>query len=176
MSVLKDSDDLHRDIPQDANGDPIFFILPLKVRASYDRKMAACEAGWRATGDPAFVGEALTYLWSYRQPPPSWLHEAGWKLVTGRRTKGDATRAFNTTVRWMRYEAVRDAKRTDLTWQDAYERAAEVLAETRAAAKAATMEAAYKEVAKDLREGRGTRYFLTPKLPRDGSSLKPSPR
>jgi len=64
----------------------------------------------------------------------------------------------------MRYQTVRDAKRSGLTWESAYDRAAEVLAETTARADRDTMKDSYAKVAKDLREGRGALYGM-PKSP-----------
>jgi hypothetical protein len=48
----------HPGIPRDADGVPIFLVLPPELRASYDKKMRRCERGWQTTRDPAFVGEA----------------------------------------------------------------------------------------------------------------------
>ncbi len=86
----KTDDDDHRDhrvIPGDADGNPIFLILPAGVQASYDRKMKACEDGWRATGDPWAVAEAHTLTLLHRQVPPAWLDDAVWALAIQRRTK-----------------------------------------------------------------------------------------
>ena len=110
MPVLKDLDDVHRDIPKDENGDPIYLVLPDGVRTRYERKLAMCEAGWRETHDPAFIGEAHTLARLHHQPSPAWLDEAVWTLVVGRRTKTHANRAREAHIRLMRYEAVRDAK------------------------------------------------------------------
>jgi hypothetical protein len=169
--------DPHRDVPTDENGDPIFLVLPAGVRASYDRKMTKCEAGWKASGDPAFVAEVQIHTHLHRQPPPLWLSEAVIELAAKRRTKGYATRVYNAAVRRMRYEMVREAERSGMTWDDAYEAAADMLAGTRA--KGTTMKKAYVEVAADLKSGRGGRY-LSPLVPNmklgDARRRKPSPR
>jgi hypothetical protein len=114
--VMEQANDDHRGIPRDADGNPVFLILPPGMRASYERKMAKCEAGWRATGDPAFLTEAeiLTYL--HRQVSPLWLTETNIALNAKRRTKGYAKRAIEAHIRWMRYDAVRTAKEDGLRW------------------------------------------------------------
>jgi hypothetical protein len=171
--------DPHRDIPKDANGDPIFLVLPDGVRAKYERKLAKCERGWRASGDPAFIAEAEIHAHLHRQPKPLWHSEAVLELCAKRRTKGYATRVYNAAVRRMRYEAVREAERRGMTWNDAYEAAAEALHGTRAAGAASTMKDAYVEVAADFKNGRGGRY-LWPLIPRkklgDVLRRKPPPR
>src|SRR6516225_3239124 len=86
-AMARDDDD-HRGIPRDTNGDPIFLILPPGVKASYDELMAGCEAGWRATGNPAFIKEAMILVHLHRQPPPLWLSEAVCTLADNRRAKG----------------------------------------------------------------------------------------
>jgi hypothetical protein len=156
--------DKSRRIPSDAAGIPVFLTLPANVQASYDRKMKSCEAGWRASGDPWAVAEAHTLTLLHRQVPPAWLDDAVWALAVKGRTKAHAKRAQEATIRFMRYEAVRDAHRLDgLSWDRAKARAAEVLAETPAAAEAETIWKAYKRVKKkDLEKGRGGLYF-TPK-------------
>ena len=134
--ATRSADDPHQAIPKDAHGDPIFFILPDGVRASYERNLAKCEAGWRATGDPGFIrdAQALTHL--HRQPPLLWLSEAVIELAAKRRTKGYATRVLRNTIKQMRYEAVwkavlkakhkavRKAKPKASIWDEAYESAA----------------------------------------------------
>jgi hypothetical protein len=157
--VLKDPDDVHRDIPKDENGDPIFLVLPDGVRASYERKMAHCEVGWQATGDPAFVIEAEILRHLNRQVPPLWLTEANITLNTKRRTKGYAKRATESHIRWMRYDAVRTAKEHGLRWlQKRAEEAKELAAKAKecaadltgdAKAKAKHAAEAATEVAKD---------------------------
>jgi hypothetical protein len=173
-------DNGHSGIPLDADGVPIFFILPPELRAKYEKKLARCEAGWRATSDPLFVREALLLTYLHRQLSLLWPIEPACDLIAGQRTKGDHTRAYNAAIRRMRYEAVRDArgggpKHGGLSWEKAYKRAAEVLAPTRAAAEPSTMKMHYNEVKSDLKNGRGGLYAL-PKIPRAklGDVLKSS--
>jgi hypothetical protein len=160
-------------IPRDAAGDPIFLILPDRNRASYDRKLAACEAGWRTTGDPLAVSEAAVWAYAHRQPLPRWLTEAVVMLATNSRGKDPAKRALEAAADSLRYQAVCDAKAErragylkgrKVSWEAAYGRAADVLAQTHARGSAAAMKRSYQKVKRDLREGRGARYF-TPKIP-----------
>jgi hypothetical protein len=159
-------------IPHDAGRDPIFLMLK-GIRASYNRKLAACEAGWRATGDPLAVSEAMIYVHLHHQPPPRWLTEAVVTLATKRRGKARAKRALEDAADSLRYQAVRDAqagrragdlKNRKVTWEQAYGRAADVLAQTPARGSAFTMKRSYQKVKRDLQAGRGGRYF-TPKIP-----------
>jgi hypothetical protein len=161
------------EIPRDAAGDPIFLILRDGVRASYDRKLAACEAGWRDTQDPLAVSEAMIYVHSHRQPPPRWLTEAVAMLADDHRGRAHAKRALEAMADSWRYQAVRDAKAErragnlqgrKVSWEQAYGRAADVLAGTPASGSADTMKRSYQKVVRDLRAGRGGRYF-TPKRP-----------
>ena len=159
--------DPHQHIPKDANGVPIFLILSDGTRASYERRMAACEAAWLATGDPLVIDEAQTWTFTHRQPIPSWLHEAVGQLAHGRRTKTHAKRAIERAVKFMRYQAVRDAHWPDgrsrpkkLSWPKSYERASEVLKGSSAAGEPSTMEDDYKEVIADLKNGRGGLYHV----------------
>jgi hypothetical protein len=162
------------EIPRDAAGDPVFLILRDGIRASYDRKLAACEAGWRATGDPAAVGEAVIYVHLHRQPLPRWLAEAVAMLADDRRGDAHAKRGLEAAADSLRYQAVRDAKagrmagglkdKGKVSWETAYGRAAEVLAPTFARGSADTMKRSYQKVKRDLRDGRGGLYFA-PKIP-----------
>jgi hypothetical protein len=148
--------------------------LPAGVRASYDRKMQACEAGWQATSDPWAVAEAMTLTTLHRQPPPAWLDDAVWALACKRRTKKHARRAREAGIRFMRYLAVHHAHHLDgLSWVKAYEHAAEVyMGNPDIAADAERMRKAYKQVKKDLRKGRGGLYFTPKKQQRH--ALKPN--
>ena len=116
MPPKEDLDTLHQDIPKDANGDPVFFILPDDMRASYERKLRQCELGWQATNDSAFLTEAEILRHLHRQVSPLWLAEANIALHAKRRTKGHAKRAIETGIRWMRYDTLRTAKEHGLHW------------------------------------------------------------
>ena len=162
---IDDASDPHRDIPKDAKGEPIFLVLPDQMRARYERRLTQCEAGWRASHDPAFVSEAQILTHLHRQPPALWLSEAVIELAARRRTKGDATRILNNAIRQLRYKAVREAKaKPGTSWNAAYAAASEALAGTGAAGEPRTMKGAYRDVNNDRKNARGARY-LTPLLP-----------
>jgi hypothetical protein len=159
--ATEQADDDHCNIPRDADGKPVFFILPPGMRVSYERKMRQCELGWQATRDPAFVTEAQIHTHLHRQPPLLWLTEAIIALNTKRRTKDDAKRAIEAQTRWMRYDAVRTAKEHGLRWLQgrvkavtesaakAKERAVDLTGDAKAKAKHAAEAAT--EVAKDAK-------------------------
>ena len=109
-------DDPHYNIPRDANGDPIFFILEPDIRRSYEHRHLACERGWSVTDDPAFIAEALIWSHLHRQPNPLWLTEAAVTVVLDRRTKTQANRVRERRVQWVRFTTVRDAKEQGLRW------------------------------------------------------------
>src|SRR6516165_6647035 len=188
-------DDPHYNIPRDAKGDPIFFILEPDIRRSYEHRHLACERGWSVTDDPAFIAEALIWSHLHRQPNPLWLTEAAVTVVLDRRTKTQANRVRERRVQWVRFTTVRDAKEQGLrwlqtrieavqhfvedaelraekirkrgwvTWEEARELAAEGLCRTEMKGEPDTMRKDYERVKRDLEAGRGGLYFL-PKLPR----------
>jgi hypothetical protein len=151
----------YRHIPKDAAGVPAFLILPDGVGASYERRMSNCKACWEATGDPWALSEAHTLVSIHRQAPPAWLDEAIYRLADRRRTKAHTKRAREAMIRSVRYQAVRDVHDHDgLTWEEAYEAAERVLAEIPAVkASANVMRKAYMAVKRDMKAGRGGRYF-----------------
>jgi hypothetical protein len=165
----EDGDDGHRGIPRDADGNPIFLILPAKMRATLDRYLEQCEAAWRE-GEPLAVAEALTWIYLYRQPVPKWLEEAVVALAIGRRTKQQAKHLLEANIRVLRYQTVRDLKvgipgrygpsNADRSWEETYEKAAEILRGTRVAGSSATMKADYMQVRRDYRAGRHGKYFF----------------
>ena len=163
MRQKRDKKDLgpeYGHIPRDAAGDPVFLILPEGVRDTYDRWMASCKAGWLETGDPWAISTAHTMTMLHRQVSPLWLDEAILSLADNHRTKVHAKRAREAAVRLMRYMAGRDARASGQTWEAAYAKAERVLATNpAAAAEPDTMRKAYQEVKRDLRAGRGGRYF-----------------
>jgi hypothetical protein len=159
---------LHRNIPKDANGDPIFLILPPELRPRYEARMAQFQRGWNASRDPAFVTEAHKWAHLHRQPSPQWLDEAVWILAANRRTAEHAKRADERAAHFMRYQAVRDVKGPGVSWEQATERAAEILAGTGAEGEPKTMWESYKLVKRDLREGRGDLYIRPKPQRRDG--------
>jgi hypothetical protein len=136
-----------------------------------ERQMRRCQQGWEATRDPAFIVEAQALIDIYQRPPPPWLSEAIYDLATEIRaeTKEYAARARQALVRRLRFEAVLAAK-PGRTWPEAHAEAARVLADKPGCGGVDSMKAAYGEVAKDIREGRGDLY-ITPH-PERGEILK----
>jgi hypothetical protein len=132
------------DVPRDAKGDPLYLIFVGCELANFERKMKSLEAGWRETGDPLIVQEATTLIRIYRQTLPPWLDEAVFDLTNKIRTKAHAKRAYEAHVRFKRYRAVADGNKLDkLTWTEAYDQAARVLADTPAAGDPDTMRKSY---------------------------------
>lgn len=151
----------HQHIPRDAQGDPVFLILPKGLRARYDEWMGNLEAFWKATEDPIAVSEAHTLTLIYRQVSPLWLDEAIYRLADQRRSKNHPKRVREAVIRSSRYMAVRDAKKRGLTWPEAYEAAERSCASNSATAGTwETMRRAYMDVKADLKAGRGGLYFL----------------
>jgi hypothetical protein len=166
------SDDDHRAIPRDAEGAPIFLILPPSLRAEYEKRMAQCEAAWRE-GEPLAAAEAVKWADIHRQPNPKWIGQAVIELAIGRRTAKQAKRYAEAGIRLRRYMLVRDLKigvpglwpqatwiTGDLAWEKVFERAAELSVGTAMAASAATFKADYCAVKRDHNAGRSGKYFL----------------
>jgi hypothetical protein len=150
---------LHRHIPRDSAGNPIFLILPASDRTWYERKMRGCERGWRATGDPLAISEAVTLTFLHRQPLPAWLDEAVWALANARRHGGHSKREREAFIRSQRYQAVRWAQRDGMNLEKAYVEASRILADTKAGGTPEVMADAFQAVRRDLKEGRGGLYF-----------------
>jgi hypothetical protein len=147
-------------IPRDAAGNPVFLILSDNDRKWYDRWMKSCEAGWRDSKDPWAVSEAHTLTSICRQVSPAWLDEAVYLLACKRRTKIYPKRAQEASVRLTRYWAVRRALARGFSWEDAYDEAVRMLDGDRMERAGRDMMAtAYKDVTKDLKAGRGGKYF-----------------
>jgi hypothetical protein len=132
-----------------------------------------CEAAWRE-GEPLAVAEAATLSRLYRQPIPVWLDQAIVDLAMVRRSKHQAKRYLESRIHLARYEAVRDFKagalvqETDKTtrrlppmsWDESYDRAAEILAGTQMAGDSRTMRESYCLVRRDLKAKRYGKYFV----------------
>jgi hypothetical protein len=153
-----DADDDHRGIPRDANNDPIFLILPDGVRAKYQARMAACESAWREGGDPLVAAEATSWTHTHRQPIPAWLEQAIVDLAMARRSGAQAKRHAESGLHLVRYMTVRDLK-VGMTWDEAHNKAAEMLAKTPAAGSADTMKSSYAKVRRDLKARHAGKYF-----------------
>jgi len=171
----------HQHIPRDANGDPIFLILPAAMRASYEEQLAACKAGW-GEGEPLAVAEAQSLTHYYRQPSPAWLEEAVVQLTVKCRTKAQAKRYAEAQIRMARYRQVHTLKigqaggylrtvedgrkvheliRPDesMSWEKARAKASDLSAGKLEVGKASTMKTGYDTVQNDLNEGHSGKYF-----------------
>ena len=130
--------------------------------------MSSCKAAW-GEGEPLAVAEAETWAFLYRQPIPAWLERAVFDLAIGRRSKSQAKRLRNAAIQMARYSTVRDLKvgipglydpiTAETPWERIYAMASEGLAGSRAAGSADTMKKAYQNVRRDLKKGRGGKYF-----------------
>ena len=132
--------------------------------------MAQCAAAW-SEGEPLAVAEAVTWTHTHRQPIPKWLEEAVVGLAMMLRSKQQEKRYTEAGIRLRRYMTVRDLKLdinfahgtarriTDISWETAFEKAAERLADTEAAGSAARIKSDYCKVQRDLNAGHGGRYF-----------------
>jgi hypothetical protein len=109
---------------------------------------AAVENAWRMSGNLHVIADRLAFCRLRNEPPPEWLHKALLDLATAS-TKTPHARLTRPLVR---YVAVREAHdREGLTWENAYERAAEVLHGQPAGGSAETMRRDYKVVRNKLR-------------------------
>jgi hypothetical protein len=148
MSKCEDLEAQHRGIPRDADGNPVYLILPPKWQVQYEKDMELCRAGWQATRDPYIAAEAVSWVHLHRQPVPAWLHEALWVVAAGRRGKAHAQRALVASKHLQRYMAVRDFKADGLTWEESYTRAAGLCG-----GEAEAMKQSYCRVKNDLKRG-----------------------
>ncbi len=172
--------DDHEGIPRDAKGVPIYLILPDDIRVKFECKIAACE-NWTQTHDPLAYIEAAVWVWSHRQPLPTWLLNA---IARGGIELRSPQQAENARLRYMhhaRYRAVMDAmydyirtedgpfklvarrnsKGRPISKQKAYETAARICKCDWPAAKRS-----FKVVRDDLANGYAGRYHTlkTPRL------------
>jgi hypothetical protein len=178
----------HQHIPRDDKGNPVYLVLPDALRVQYEEQMRLCEAAWRE-GEPLAVAEATTCAHLYRQPVPAWLEQAVVGLAMGRRSPLQAKRYTAAQIRFWRHMTVRDLKLdidfstgkarriTEISWEEAFERAAELLAKTPMAGSAATMRRDYCVVQGDLNAGRfGLSFNLKDRRYRLNGNPDPTPR
>jgi hypothetical protein len=159
-----ENDHPHRHIPRDDKGDPIFLILPAADQAKLEQRLAQCRTAWDE-GEPLAFADAVSVLKIYRQPPPLWVAEAATMLAMNRRGKREAKRHLEAMQRLTRYIAVRDLKvgipghyepaHAELTWPQAFERAADVLK-----CSVASVKADYARVRRDLKAGHHGKYYI----------------
>jgi hypothetical protein len=171
--------DDHRGIPRDAEGNPIYLILPNVIRIKYERLITACERAWIQTGDPLAYVEATGWAFAHRQPLPTWVFHAIVKTGAELRTPQQAKTALLRNIHFMRYRAVRDimydmARRADgrlqlvarhdskgrrVSQQKAFEAVAEI-----DGCEWSAIKRSYKQVRADLDNGYAGRYHFM-KLP-----------
>jgi hypothetical protein len=145
-----DDDDDHRGIPHDAE------------TAQYTYGMTTCEEGWQATQDPAFIIDAQILAHRHRQPSPAWLTDAITGLLIKLRAKSFTTNVASRALNLTRWKAVHDGHYgKGLSWEKAYEFAADELTETEAAGEPRTMKSSYQKVTRDIRAGRSDVYILS---------------
>jgi hypothetical protein len=151
----------HRHIPRDANGDPVYLILPPAIRADYERRISACEAAWKE-GEPLAVSEAVAWTTLFRQVNPKWLDQAVFDLALSKRTPRQVERYRDAMKRSIRYQYVRNLNNEGegVTWDEAYAEASILLEGTHAAGSVDTMKREYTKAAGDLKRGRGGRYHM----------------
>jgi hypothetical protein len=150
--------DCHENIPKDANGDPIFLILPPGDRAKYEKRMASLKQAWAATEDPAYFREATTLQFIHRQPTPRWLYEAGDAIAAGRRTRQHDEQYLDGQRHLRRYTTVRAFREAGYTEDAALDKAVEELARTGHAAARTTIKDSYDRIRRELQAGRYGRY------------------
>jgi hypothetical protein len=138
---------------------------------TFERRMAACESAWRA-GNLLAVLDAVASSAQLRQPPPAWLIEAVSALVDLRMTPHERRRHEQDLIHYTRWDAVKElrARRRDLfkqdddgrgmTWEKARAAVSVLLEGTAAAGGEDAIKASYDLVEREMREGRGGRFFL----------------
>ncbi len=136
----------------------------------YEERMAACEAAWRE-GEVLAIAEAATWTKHQYQLPP-WFEQAIIELAIAKRSDKQAQRHAESGIHLMRYMTVRDLKigtpsssgryippAVHITWDNAYDQAAKMLAGTPAAGAAPTMKKSYAKVRRELDAGHAGRFF-----------------
>jgi hypothetical protein len=152
----------HDNVPKDAKGVPVFFILPDGVRASYERKLRSSKRAWLATGDPGALRKAAYDIKYHRQPEPDWYFDAIVTLLTGMRSDDDVQRAQRNAVHSQRYQIVRDiladnAADPEMSVDDACEHAANRFA---AYGSWQDFKRSYYKVKKALKQGYGAAFNI----------------
>ena len=118
-----------------------------------------CHAAWRA-GSTKAVADAVLWCNAHRRVMPEWLSSAVDKVITKRRTKAEAQGLDARARDFLRWQTVIKLREAGVSWQRAYEQAADQLANTAARGEPATVAESYKTVARDLRAGRTAKYAV----------------
>jgi hypothetical protein len=129
----------------------------------FDRdQLARLEAVWNAEHLNEAVVEAITYCARRGLPSPLWAVAALRYLVpaTPNRGKGKPSRR-QSMKHYTRWSAVEEAREElGVSWDEAYQRASDILKDTDAAGSPAVIKRSYLIVAKDFRNGITGRYWL----------------
>lgn len=136
---------------------------------SFYEHMKRCEAAWRA-GVSLAVAEAVSICRIYQHLPPPWLDEAVAQIVEQKQTPAEAQEYLFNMKHYTRWDAVKELRerkaefleRGDTraaTWDNIFSAVSEVLADTAFAGGRDAIEKSYKEVERDMREGKAAKYF-----------------
>jgi hypothetical protein len=168
MPAKKDRDP-HRDIPKDAEGNPIFFILPDGIKASYERKLRSAKETWLATGDTGALRKAAYDIKHHRQTmvEADWFFDAIVTILANMRSDDDVRRARHNAVHRDRI-ADATAAGVKLSIDEASERAVNFLKDSAAIGTPEDMRRSYFKVKKALKQGLGG-AFNTIHIPRGQS-------
>jgi len=136
-------------------------VLPPKVKADYDRQIAACETAWRATDESVAVAEAITLSYLFRQVVPAWVETAAVSVIIDQRTAEQARRHRESMRHMFRYMYVHSFRQSGVPLREAAERAKEVLNGTGIAnVTVDEIIESYKKVRRDIEAGRQAEYFF----------------
>jgi hypothetical protein len=102
--------------------------LPPAIRKRFEERLTECRRTWEETGDPLAVAEAISWVYFHRQTIPPWLEDAAIRSLARLRTDQQARRHREAMRHWGRWRWVKDGIEDGLTWDQAYDRAARMLA------------------------------------------------
>ena len=137
-----------------------------------EERLATCERAWRESSLGLIVVDAVEICASYGRPPPRWVIEAVASLADAGMTQSEKNRRQQDTIDLMRWEAVKELRerRKELyhqmgddrghTWDNAYAAVSEMLERTPAACGEDAVKTSYKYVEREMREGRGARFYI----------------
>lgn len=137
-------------------------LVPLSaVLAKFEDRLTACRRTWDDTGDPLAVAEGIGWVHCYQQPIPEWLEEAAVRALMQIRTDRQAKRHREAMEHLRRWRMVKDVKALEpkLSWTDAAERAAQILAAEGRFIEPGTIWESYKTVQRDMRARRTGKYW-----------------